>query len=69
MDEVAPQAGLSKSRRAAIEKVLDLLATAHITREQILSYPVVGMRKRLQAALKWVDRHKPLLSKVMSRKR
>jgi hypothetical protein len=69
MDEVASLAGLSKPRRDAIEKVLVWLATAHITREQILSYPIVGARKQLQAALRWVNQNKALLSKVLSRQR
>jgi hypothetical protein len=66
MDEVTPIAGLSNTRRDAIQKVLELRATAHISREQILSYPVEGARKRLQAAMKWVERNMALLAKVMS---
>lgn len=68
MDEVAPVAGLSRTRRDAIENVLEMMAVAHISREQILSYPIVAERKRFQAALKWIQRHKALLAKVLSRR-
>jgi hypothetical protein len=66
MDEVASIAGLSKVRRDAIERVLFWQSKCHMTRQQILSYPDAVVRKQLQAALKWVQRNKPLLKKVLS---
>ena len=66
MDEVALIAGLSTPRRNAIEKVLVLRSTVHLSREQLSSYPDEGERKRLLAALKWIERNKPLLAKVLS---
>jgi hypothetical protein len=67
MDEVASITGLSKVRRDAIEKVLDLKSICHISREQILSYsPDPAVRKQLQAALKWMLRNHALLKKVLS---
>jgi hypothetical protein len=67
MDEVATVTGLSKTRRDYIEKVLELQSVCHITREQILSYPVEAERKRLQAALKWIQRNRSLLAKILSK--
>jgi hypothetical protein len=66
MDEVASIVGLSKVRRDAIERVLVWQSRCHITRQNILSYPDPVVRKQLQAALKWIQRNKPLLKKVLS---
>jgi hypothetical protein len=67
MDEVAAITGLSKVRRDAIEKVLEWKSMCHIRRDQILNYsPDPGVRKQLQAALKWLLRNKELLKRVLS---
>jgi hypothetical protein len=66
MDEVAPLAGLSEPRRDWIKKLLVLRATTHLSRARILSYPDVGARKPLQAAWKWLERNKELVSNVLS---
>jgi hypothetical protein len=66
MDEVASGIGLSKTRRAWMVKVLVLRATADVSRAQMLSYPDVAARKHLQAAWRWLDRHKNLVAKVLS---
>jgi hypothetical protein len=67
MDEVALVAGLSKKQQDAIEDVLGILSIAHISREQILSYPEEGERKEYQAALKWLQRNRLLLVETMGR--
>jgi hypothetical protein len=66
MDEVALIAGLSTPRRKAIQKVLVLRSILHLSREQLSSYAGEGERKRLLAALKWIERNKLLLAKVLS---
>jgi hypothetical protein len=66
-DEVASTAGLSKVRRDVIERVL-IRQSIGLTRQKILSFPDAAGRKQLQAALKWIQRNKPLLKKVLSRR-
>ena len=66
IDEVASSFGLSKTRQGWMVTVLVLRATANVSRAKMLSYPDVAARKHLQAAWRWLDRHKGLVAKVLS---
>jgi hypothetical protein len=68
MDRVAAEAGLSRSQRNTIELVLQWRAYFNLTREQILNQPDARLRKRLQAAWRWISRNKALLASVLSGK-
>jgi hypothetical protein len=65
MDEVASIAGLNKGRREVIERVL-IWQSMGLTRQQILSGPDAVVRTQLQGAVKWIQRNRLLLKKVLS---
>jgi hypothetical protein len=66
MDVVQSIAGLNKTRRDTLEKVLIWRSMMIISREQLLTYPQEAERKKLGAAWKWIDRNPALLTRVLS---